>query len=410
MATPYKAFVSSTFEDLKRHRAHVIQALRKSGIFVDPMEDWTAEADEPKRFSTDRLAGCHFCVLLVALRRGYVPEGESVSITQMEYQAAVDEGMDVLVYLLDEDAPWPHRFVEVDKDPEVRKWRDRLSARHGRVLFGLDPSTIEIAPAVTRWIEKQSRRSTKVGEDWIQLVSNLLELPAGSPNTWAVAAELLPHALDAVRAAYAHHSSAATLPETVARPVEVAQPQSIKPLLAGTREYLTASKDKYDRTCFVIIPYGKKQVGDRVIDFERIYQTIFKPGILDVVLPAPETGGLTPLRAVDVITSGIAMVELETVNYLEYSRFAVADLSGLNANVFYELGHRHRAHSSGTAMFRLHDSPVPFDPGHMRTVIYECETEAQVETARTLVTKVIQERLNIGETDSPVTLALKLEA
>ncbi len=408
-STPYKAFVSSTFEDLKRHRAHVIQELRKSGIFVDPMEDWTAEADEPRRFSTDRLAGCHFCVLLVALRRGYVPEGESVSITQMEYQSAVDEGMDVLVYLLDEEAPWPHRFVEVDKDPEVRKWRERLSARHGRVLFGLDPSTIDIAPAVTRWIDKQSRKATRVGEDWVQLVSNLLELPAGSPNTWAVAAELLPHALDAVRVAYARHSSAAIQPATATRPAEIAQPQPIKTLLASASEYLTVSKDKYDRTCFVIMPFGKKNVGDRVIDFERIYQTIYKPGILDVVLPAPETGSLTPLRADEALMSGI-MVGVKTINYLEYSRFAVADLSGLNANVFYELGHRHRARSSGTAMFRLRDSPVPFDPGHMRTVTYECETEAQVEAARNLVTKVIQERLNVGETDSPVTRALKLEA
>src|SRR5215470_8028440 len=112
-----KAFVSSTYEDLKDHRAYVIKMLRKAGIFVDPMEDWTADSDEPRKFSQDRLAGCDICVLLVALRRGYVPKGETRSITQLEYQAALDDGIDVLVYLLNEDAPWPHRFVELDKDP-----------------------------------------------------------------------------------------------------------------------------------------------------------------------------------------------------------------------------------------------------------------------------------------------------
>ena len=50
-SNPIKTFVSSTYEDLKDHRAHVIKALRKSGIFVDPMEDWTAQSDEPKVFS-----------------------------------------------------------------------------------------------------------------------------------------------------------------------------------------------------------------------------------------------------------------------------------------------------------------------------------------------------------------------
>ncbi|TKB61806.1 MAG: DUF4062 domain-containing protein [Nitrospira sp.] len=94
----YKAFVSSTFIDLKDHRAHVINSLRNAGFFVDPMENWTAESDEPKKCSQDRLDGCDLCVLLVAFRRGYVPEGETLSITQMEYEAALKHGVDVLVF------------------------------------------------------------------------------------------------------------------------------------------------------------------------------------------------------------------------------------------------------------------------------------------------------------------------
>lgn len=90
MNTPgsYKAFVSSTYDDLKDHRAHVIRALRKAGFFVDPMEDWTAAADPPKEFSRRRLEGCHLCILLVARRRGHVPGGETQSITQLEYEVA----------------------------------------------------------------------------------------------------------------------------------------------------------------------------------------------------------------------------------------------------------------------------------------------------------------------------------
>lgn len=80
MSTLYKAFVSSTYIDLKEHRAHVIRALRKAGILVDPMEDWTADSHAPKRFSQDRVQGCHFCVLLVAFRRGFIPENETVRL------------------------------------------------------------------------------------------------------------------------------------------------------------------------------------------------------------------------------------------------------------------------------------------------------------------------------------------
>ena len=72
-----KVFVSSTYVDLKDHRQRVIAQLRKAGYHVDPMADWTSDADEPKQFSLDRLDGCQACVLLVGFRRGFVPAGRS---------------------------------------------------------------------------------------------------------------------------------------------------------------------------------------------------------------------------------------------------------------------------------------------------------------------------------------------
>jgi hypothetical protein len=155
-SNPIQAFVSSTYQDIKDHRAHVIRALRKSGIFVDPMEDWTAESDEPRVFSSDRVKHCDFCVLLVAFRRGFIPENEVRSITQLEYQAAIDEGMDVLVYLLDNTASWPYQYDERGNDPEILSWRDYLEKRHGRELFGPDPRSIDVSPAITRWVVKHT--------------------------------------------------------------------------------------------------------------------------------------------------------------------------------------------------------------------------------------------------------------
>jgi hypothetical protein len=175
----YKAFVSSTFEDLKEHRKVVIASLRKAGIFVDPMEEWTAAADEPKNFSQDRLKDCDLCVLLVAFRRGHVPKGERLSITQLEYEAAVKLGIDVLVFMLEEDSPWPRKFDELEKDLGMREFRAKLKEFKGVGFFGLEPSSIEIAPALTRWIaEKQqalgpdsSRRERIVLLKWLGRIS-----------------------------------------------------------------------------------------------------------------------------------------------------------------------------------------------------------------------------------------------
>ena len=148
----YKAFVSSTFIDLKDHRAHVINSLRNAGLFVDPMEHWTAESGEPKKFSQDRLEGCDLCILLVAFRRGHVPDGQARSITQLEYDSAVKQGMDILPFLLDENEPWPHKFVELDKDPELRKWREHLGKT--RREFSAGPRSIDMTGALGRWLSK----------------------------------------------------------------------------------------------------------------------------------------------------------------------------------------------------------------------------------------------------------------
>jgi hypothetical protein len=86
-----------------------------------------------------------------------VPDGEAKSITQLEYDSAVKQGVDVLPFLLDENEPWPHKFVELDKDPELRKWREHLGEKHGRELFKLDPRSIDMTGALGRWhLKKQT--------------------------------------------------------------------------------------------------------------------------------------------------------------------------------------------------------------------------------------------------------------
>jgi hypothetical protein len=156
----YKAFISSTFEDLKNHRREVIDSLRKAGFFVDPMEEWTAASTEPKKFSQERIKDCDLCILLVGFRRGHIPLGGELSITQLEYQAAVTSKIEVLVFMLKECTPWPLKFDELEKDPGVRQWRSELMERSGVGFFGLEPSSIEIAPALTRWIAEKRNSST----------------------------------------------------------------------------------------------------------------------------------------------------------------------------------------------------------------------------------------------------------
>src|SRR5436309_1220184 len=125
-----KAFVSSTFGDLKLHRARVIDTLERGGFHVDPMEKWDAASAAPTRFCLERLDDCDLCVLIVAFRRGFIPASQTLSITQMEVQRAVEKGIDVLVFLLhDEEPDWPAEHDERRQDSGISEWRTELKTR-----------------------------------------------------------------------------------------------------------------------------------------------------------------------------------------------------------------------------------------------------------------------------------------
>ena len=158
----------------------------------------------------------------------------------------------------------------------------------------------------------------------------------------------------------------------------------------------------YASICFVAMPFGIKLVGAKEVDFDFIYSTIFVPAIK--ATPLPEGGYLVPRRTDDDFFS--AHIDVDMFQYLEYSRLTLADISGLNENVFYELGVRHRAHSSGTVIFRQVSASIPFDVNHIKAFPYEYEPEAQIVEARALVTRVLTESLIHNRLDSPVQVAL----
>ena len=158
----------------------------------------------------------------------------------------------------------------------------------------------------------------------------------------------------------------------------------------------------YTRSCFIIMPFGKKKVGDIEIDFDSIYNRIFCPAVSQV--PLPEGGFLIPRRTDQDFFTGDIGVEM--FSYLEYSRFALADISGLNANVFYELGVRHRRHQAGTAIFRQTGSPIPFDVNSIKAFDYDYQPETEIEKSQVLITKVLTESLKYNRLDSPVQIAL----
>jgi tetratricopeptide (TPR) repeat protein len=166
----------------------------------------------------------------------------------------------------------------------------------------------------------------------------------------------------------------------------------------------------YTRTCFVIMPFNEKDVVNdkgvtRKVNFDVIYDGIVEPAIRAVALP--EGGTLQARRTdKDFFASDISQDMFE---YLEYSRIALTDLSGLNPNVMYELGVRHRARQAGTVIFRQLGAKLPFDISQIKAFPYEYEPEAAARESQALITRVLTESLEHNRIDSPVQRALAVQ-
>ncbi len=162
-----------------------------------------------------------------------------------------------------------------------------------------------------------------------------------------------------------------------------------------------APKSKDRPTCFVVIGFGTKTdyATGRVLNLDLTYHKLIKPAF-DAV-------GIRCFRAIDVNVTG--SIDKLMYNWIYQADFVVADLSTMNANVFYELGVRHAQRPNTTLIMAENGifKKLPFDLSH--TIIYGYEhlgediADEEVERFVGLLSGQLQKLLDDPvQEDSPV--------
>jgi cell division septum initiation protein DivIVA len=116
--------------------------------------------------------------------------------------------------------------------------------------------------------------------------------------------------------------------------------------------------------CFVLMPFGRKtDAAGRVINFDSVFKKI--------IAPAVEQAGLEPIRADEEKIGGT--IHKPMFERLMLCHYAVADITGANPNVFYELGIRHALRPSSTAILFREGTVIPFDIALVRGISYKAD-------------------------------------
>jgi tetratricopeptide (TPR) repeat protein len=168
---------------------------------------------------------------------------------------------------------------------------------------------------------------------------------------------------------------------------------------------MTAEGLSFRRRVFVVMPFGKKDVRRKPridlppgpkeqdetlqVDFDDVYKKLFRPSL--------EAAGLQPFRADYEEAAGDILKDMFAE--LVTADFVLADISILNANVFYELGIRHMVGPRGVICLHAGWTDRPFDVAPQRTFKYDGKLFRDgVERDAAWEKQVAEEILRLSET------------
>lgn len=125
-----------------------------------------------------------------------------------------------------------------------------------------------------------------------------------------------------------------------------------------------------DHVCFVVSP-----ISEEGSEIRRSADTVLK----QLIEPAAKNTGLKTVRADGI--RGAGQITTQMLRHIQDSDVVVADLTGLNANVFYELAFRHTL-SKPAIVLSPKGQRLPFDIADTRAVVFDLSDWSSLETAR----------------------------
>ncbi|BBH14164.1 hypothetical protein [Chromobacterium haemolyticum] len=159
------------------------------------------------------------------------------------------------------------------------------------------------------------------------------------------------------------------------------------------------SKEEKTKVCFVIAPIGPDGSADRVRS-DQVLKHIIGPSVREC--------GYEPIRADHISEPGL--ITSQVIQHIVEDPLVIADLTGRNPNVFYELALRHAIKKPIVQIIHAAET-IPFDVAASRTVHVDHRDLDSVAKAKEEITKQIRHVENYPEdVDTPISVAVELQS
>ena len=152
--------------------------------------------------------------------------------------------------------------------------------------------------------------------------------------------------------------------------------------------------DTNEKICFVIAP-----IGESGSDIRKRSDQILE----HIIRPAVESCGYKAVRADEILKPG--MITNQIIRHVVEDPLVIADLTGQNANVFYELAIRHFVRKPLVQIIdKVED--IPFDVGSMRTIVINHQDLDSAKEVKIEIKKQIQSlEEDSSSLENPISIA-----
>ena len=94
------------------------------------MEFFDSQAEEPTTVCGKEIEECDLFLGIYAHRYGFLPKGSDKSITQMEYEPAIQLGKKCHCFIVDAKFPWEPDFIAFEKRYNLKTFLNEVKEKH----------------------------------------------------------------------------------------------------------------------------------------------------------------------------------------------------------------------------------------------------------------------------------------
>lgn len=385
---PFQIYISDTSPELDNLRPVLVEQIRQKGMTPVWIEDSERHQKNLLDIVQNKIKQADAFVSIITFKRAWQPaDMGGRSLAEMECDVAMQAGKPLAVLLPASNTDTTnnlrqHSLIqsEAENDAQRNFWRKMETSGVATYFTDVADLSRKMTDILTRW-------STLSGQLNVALDAITASAAASAPPP-APGVSLLRERRDTFfpTDGIDINAFADQVAEKTAQKVQAVQKQQADELAEQTLKYSKAIELKPGELVFGRPSEGSQFQGDifMIMPFRPDFNSIYT----DIIRPLAAEHGLKITRG-DEFTSVTGVIMSEVWSALNNCDFVIAEITGGNDNVFYELG---IAHTLNKPAILITQAPkpedVPFDIRHLRYIQYENTVSGGVKLRESLHTSI----------------------